>query len=106
MIPSLISLQIFSTGTELEKRHEMAAFIGHTLHESGNYQFPRETSQCGDITVDGSDTVFCTTPTGTYSDYCSSSHTSGGTPETSSYGCDCADVDTPYEANKMFFGRG
>lgn len=101
------SAQIFASGTDATDLHELAAFLGHTLHESGDFVYPREIGPCG-TNSDVSGVTYCSPAgaSGTYSDpYCSSAHTSTSDPD----GCDCGPVgETPdgYEANKLFFGRG
>jgi len=103
--------QIFMDGTELVRKHEISAFLGNVLHESGDLVHPREITQCG-TNVDVGGTLHCqpsgyTSNQGAYSDpYCSSSHSTTTTPK----GCDCSAVDevagSGYEAKKLFFGRG
>lgn len=104
--------KIFNGATDLDKKNEVAAFLGHVLHESGDLVYPREISQCGTTAISGSD-LYCqpswaSTPSNYADPYCSAGHTSTSTPET---GCNCSLVaytDPPggYDAKKMFFGRG
>jgi hypothetical protein len=95
--------KIFSGATDLDKKNEVAAFLGHVLHESGDLVYPREISQCATI-----NSGYCqSTNTGGYSAYCSTVHTTTSSPD----GCNCGTVvysssSGGYEANKMFFGRG
>ncbi len=95
--------KIFYGATDLAKKNEVAAFLGHVLHESGDLVYPREISQCGTFS-----NGYCqSSNTGGYSDYCSASHTTSTDPN----GCNCgtvaySSVGGGYEANKMFFGRG
>ena len=104
--------------TELDRKNEIAAFFGHTLHESGDFVYPRETTPCGTTAnADGtnpwtSGTLYCqpsgyVSGQGAYTDpYCSMSHTSTSDPD----GCNCSPVtelaNAGYDAKKLFFGRG
>ncbi|KAL3765280.1 hypothetical protein ACHAW5_005690 [Stephanodiscus triporus] len=104
--------KIFNGATDLDKKNEVAAFLGHVLHESGDLVYPREISQCGTTAISGSD-LYCqpswaSTPSNYADPYCSAGHTSTSSPET---GCNCSPVaytNPPggYDAKKMFFGRG
>ena len=100
--------QIFTTGDDTARKNELAAFIGHTLHESDAYKAPREYAECETATDDGG-TIYCAEPTGTYDDpYCSDSHSTSTSPR----GCNCPSAGVPaaanglHEANDLFFGRG
>ncbi|KAL7525544.1 hypothetical protein ACHAXR_001052, partial [Thalassiosira sp. AJA248-18] len=104
--------QIFSGATETDRKNELAAFLGNTLHESGDFVYPREITECGPTTVSGG-TLYCkpagySSNQGAYTDpYCSTGHTSVSNPD----GCNCAgtvpeSVGNGYEADKLFFGRG
>lgn len=101
---------IFSGSTELERRNELAAFVGHALHESGDFRHSRETSQC-ESTVEQGGKVYCAPgywESGARSDhYCSAQHTRSSSPS----GCDCPgpvanEVGAGYDASELFFGRG
>ena len=78
------------------------------LHESGDFLYNRELSQCS-TTTDVSGTTYCkyegwTSDVGSKSDYCSATHTTSSDPD----GCDCVAVsntENGFEANKLFFGR-
>jgi len=105
-------IPIFSGETDTEKKNELAAFLGHVLHESHDFQAAREYSQCKTFTTDSVGKVYCK-PVGynggTYTDpYCSLQHT----PTTNPDGCACAPVTEStsmpgyVEADKLFFGRG
>jgi len=104
------SNQIFMGATELDRKNELAAFLGHTLHESGDFQYPRELSQCGTTATD-SGTLYCQ-PTGysagdgSISTYCQSTNTPTSDPD----GCTCGAVANTspfgYDADALFFGRG
>ena len=45
-------IPIFSGDTDTEKKNELAAFLGHVLHESHDFQAAREYSQCKTFTTD------------------------------------------------------
>jgi hypothetical protein len=107
------SLAIFTT-TGQQQRNELAAFLGHVLHESHSFKANREYSMCADSKIDSSTgKVYCK-PTGytsgEYNDpYCSSLHT----PYTNPSGCECTTISSEstsipgyIEANLLFFGRG
>lgn len=105
------NVQIFMSGiTELDRRHELAAFFGNVLHETGDFVYPREIAPCGTNTADGGNT-YCQ-PTGysggNYDDpYCDPNLTPGTDPD----GCNCATVTDStvsgyLDANELFFGRG
>lgn len=109
--------QIFAGSTLASRKAEIAAFVGHTLHESGDYAFQRELAYCNvagnsqpaTSVVDGG-TLYCqpSGASGTYTDpYCSTSHTTSTSPD----GCNCGGVSPTYSTNgydpdKLFFGRG
>ena len=88
------------------RQAELAAFLGHTLHESGDFVYPREISQCGSTTTYLGET-YCVLAGTSYSAYCSTSHTTGSNPP----GCNCGAVAKDntaggFRADDMFFGRG
>ncbi|KAL7531014.1 hypothetical protein ACHAXR_005283 [Thalassiosira sp. AJA248-18] len=104
--------QIFAGATELDRKNELAAFLGNTLHESGDFVYPREITPCGD-NVEDTGVLYCkpagySSGQGAYTDpYCSTSHTTVSNPD----GCNCAGTvaesgSNGYEANKLYFGRG
>lgn len=93
--------QIFASNDEPSVRHQLAAFMGHVLHESGGLQQTRESSQC-EIFNEANGVGYCNPngqSSGDYTDpYCST-------------GCgECAPVGYTdgkgYNANKLYFGRG
>jgi len=112
------TLRIFSSDSEAIQRRELAAFLGHVLHESGDLVHPRELSQCGTTAnSDGtspwtSGPLYCqpsgyASGQGPYADpYCSAGHTSSSDPD----GCDCSAAPEAagagYAATGLFFGRG
>ena len=106
---------IFSGSTEMQQRHELAAFFGNTLHESDAFRAPREYFMCQYNTIYNSD-LYCELPSTqfdfVYEQYCSTNHQD---PATGDYedGCNCAlhQPDNPpggtyVLANKLCFGRG
>mmetsp|Transcript_10322 Transcript_10322/g.22982 ORF Transcript_10322/g.22982 Transcript_10322/m.22982 type:complete len:597 (-) Transcript_10322:109-1899(-) len=102
--------QIFMGSTELDRRHELAAFFGNTMHESDHFQASREYYMCQTTTTVGG-TVYCD-PTGynggTYNDpYCNSALTALTNPN----GCTCGTISESsqagyLEADSLFLGRG
>lgn len=94
--------QIFASNDEPSVRHQLAAFLGHVLHESSGLQLTRESSQCATFVVDGNDVVYCIPDWqsgGDYVDpYCS---TGCGTCTPVTY-----QSGIGYEANELYFGRG
>ena len=118
--------KIFGMGSLAQRKGELAAFLGNTLHESGDFQAGREYIPCGDrITV--ANKVYCKpcdnahynwgthtcNPSklqngGTFDDYCNSAQTF---PQSCNCGpvsqTDDANVPAGYmDASKAFFGRG
>lgn len=104
------SLAIFTTG---QQKDELAAFLGHVLHESHSFKANREYSMCADSKIDSSTgKVYCKPASytgGDYNDpYCSSLHT----PYTNPSGCECTTISEStsmpgyIEANLLFLGRG
>ena len=103
--------QIFMEGSEMDRKHELSAFFGNTLHETGDFAFARESAVCG-TNVEVSGVKYCqpngySSEQGDYTDqYCASSLT----PSTDPDGCACtssvSDNGSGYAANKLFFGRG
>lgn len=118
--------KVFGMGSLAQRKGELAAFLGNTLHESGDFQAGREYIPCGDrITVSGK--VYCKPCTsgnydwgthtcsvssvagsGTFTDYCD-------TTKSPPQACNCgpvgqsSDADVPagyIDASKAFFGRG
>ena len=50
--------KIFGMGTLAQRKGELAAFLGNTLHESGDFAAGREYSMCGDsISMNGK--IYC-----------------------------------------------
>ncbi len=117
---------IFEDGTEMQQKHEIAAFLGNSLHESGEFQAAREYLQCGDSIVSGGQ-VLCKPCASANFDWtsktCSTSLVTGGsytdpycnsalTPSTDPDGCSCGPVDEDgsnpgyVPASELFFGRG
>ena len=103
---------VFMGATETDRRNELAAFFGNTMHESDNFKASREYDMCQNTTtVDGA--VYCNPASyndeATYEDvYCNSSLT----PSTHPDGCNCGLITKSsaapgyIEANKLFLGRG
>eukprot|EP00804_Cyclotella_cryptica_P002188 CCRYP_019581-RA/>CCRYP_019581-RA protein AED:0.06 eAED:0.06 QI:137/1/1/1/1/1/6/278/792 len=106
---------IFAGSTEMQQRHELAAFLGNALHESDAFQASREYFMCS-TTQESTGNLYCQLPSTQFDtaaeQYCSTTHTN---PATSGYedGCNCllqspdATLGGTYvDANKLFFGRG
>ena len=118
--------QVFMGSTEMEQRHELAAFLGNTLHESDEFRAGREYLMCADNKQVGGVT-YCkpcdsanfdwgtktcssslVSSSTSINSYCDSSKTPATTPD----GCTCSaqseDASQPgyVQANKLFFGRG
>ena len=53
----------FGMGSENQQRAELAAFLGHTLHSTGDYQYASDLLTCGDSkvvsNVDGEEERYC-----------------------------------------------
>jgi hypothetical protein len=109
------SANLIFSGTEMQQRHELAAFFGNTLPESDAFRASREYFMCQNhITVNSN--LYCSLPSNVFSladhQYCSTNHkdpASGGYED----GCNCvlqaADATqggTYVLANKLYFGRG
>ena len=127
--------KVFKMGTVENQKAEIAAFLGHTMHESDAFRAPREYVSCADKKiVDGK--VYCkpcsaanfdwstmkcrqslvangaSMPLGTHGLYCQPQNT----PSTSPPGCACSgkvrevEASGPLagyiEATSSFFGRG
>ena len=118
--------KVFGMGSLAQRKGELAAFLGNTLHESGDFQAGREYLPCGDrITVSG--TVYCkpcasgnynwgthtcsvssVAGSGTYSDYCDDTKSlpqacnCGPVAQSSDAGVPAGYID----ASKAFYGRG
>ncbi len=95
--------QIFAADYESSVRHQLAAFIGHVLHESNALQLTRESSQCPSSTIHENGGIV----------YCNPVGHSGGDytdPYCSMGGCACESVEESpslgYNSNKLYFGRG
>ena len=102
--------KIFSGGTEMELRHELAAFFGNTLHESDAFRASREYFMCATTNyVDPN--LYCKLSTAALEShqYCSTNHKD---PALNGYedGCNCATESGDSEgyvlANQLYFGRG
>ena len=104
--------KIFSGGTEMELRHELAAFFGNTLHESDAFRASREYFMCATTNyVDPN--LYCKLSTAALEShqYCSTNHQD---PSLIGYeyedGCNCAtesgDSEGYVPANQLYFGRG
>jgi hypothetical protein len=111
--------------TEMEQRHELAAFLGNTLHESGGFAAAREYLMCGD-NIEVSGVTYCKPCASENFDWttrkCSSSLVSDvvsttdycAATNTPPDGCTCqAELQDPaalqagyVAADKLFFGRG
>ncbi len=94
--------QIFASNDEPSVRHQLAAFMGHVLHETSGLALTRESSQCPSLVIDEEDgTGYCNPDGQTVGDY---------TDPYCSTGCECAPVqfteNLGYKANELYFGRG
>lgn len=96
--------QIFASNDEPSVRHQLAAFMGHVLHETSGLALTREYSQCPSLEINEGDNAGYCIPVGQsgggdYTDpYCSAS------------ACVCGPVqftaNLGYKANELYFGRG
>jgi len=105
--------QVFMEGTEMLRRHELAAFFGNVLHESGDFVYPRDTAMCG-ISTESNSVHYCQ-PTGYSSgdgNYADPHCKHDLTPITDTPGCTCSPVPESItvagylNADLLFFGRG
>ena len=107
----------FGMGDAFMRASEIAAFLGNTLHESDEFQAPREYLMCGDNKVVNGEvyckpcdngsfdwgTKKCGHSLGTFSEYC---QPTSKPPEACSCGTAQGDGDGYVPAKEMFFGRG
>lgn len=97
--------QIFETGTADDRRNELAAFLGNTLHET-DFVHTRELSQCADKkVVDG--TLLCKPNNAIANQLYVDPYCDARNPN----GCACpggvmTDNEGYIPANSLFFGRG
>jgi len=118
--------KIFMMGTEHERKSELASFLGHTLHESDEWQASREYLMCGDKKVVGTETYCkpCNSESFDFDNFvCNGAGLVGDGLTFNGYcnrvveppaACACEDtlksesapLDGYIPASKVFFGRG